>query len=35
MALLRHLALPCRDVEISRTFYEQILGFEFIGYRGH
>lgn len=34
MALLRHLALRCRDVETSRTFYEKILGFEFVGYRG-
>ena len=32
MALLRHLALRCRDVEISRRFYETI-GFEFVGYR--
>ena len=32
MALLRHLALRCRDVETSRRFYETI-GFEFVGYR--
>ena len=33
MALLRHLALRCRDVEVSRRFYEQAIGFRFIGYR--
>ncbi len=32
MALLRHLALRCRDVEISRRFYETI-GFKFVDYR--
>ena len=35
MALLRHLALRCRNVETSRTFYEDILGFTFVGYRGN
>lgn len=34
MALLRHLALRCRNVETSRSFYEDILGFKFVGYRG-
>ena len=33
MAQLRHLALRCRDVEASRRFYEQAVGFEFVGYR--
>lgn len=33
MALLRHLALRCRDVELSRRFYEQGIGFSFVGYR--
>ena len=33
MALLRHLALRCRDVELSRRFYEEAIGFRFIGYR--
>ncbi len=34
MVLLRHLALRCRDVENSRAFYEKVLGFDFVGYRG-
>lgn len=33
MAFLRHLALRCRDVEQSRHFYEQGIGFSFVGYR--
>jgi catechol 2,3-dioxygenase-like lactoylglutathione lyase family enzyme len=33
MALLRHLALRCRDMERSRRFYEQVIGWKFIGYR--
>ena len=33
MALLRHLALRCRDVEVSRRFYEEAIGFRFIDYR--
>lgn len=33
MALLRHLALRCRDIEESRRFYEQVIGWRFIGYR--
>jgi len=34
MAFLRHLALRCRDVTISRRFYEEVIGFTFIGLRG-
>lgn len=34
MALLRHLALRCSDVSTSRRFYETILGFTFVGFRG-
>lgn len=33
MALLRHLALRCRDMERSRRFYEEVIGFRFIDYR--
>ena len=33
MALIRHLALRCRDMERSREFYERLIGWEFIGYR--
>ncbi len=33
MARLRHLALRCRDMEVSRRFYETIFGWQFIGYR--
>lgn len=33
MTLLRHLALRCRDVEQSRRFYEEGIGFRFVGYR--
>jgi len=33
MALLRHLALRCRDVERSRRFYVEAIGFRFVGYR--
>ncbi len=33
MALLRHLALRCRDLEKSRRFYEEVIGWKFIGYR--
>jgi catechol 2,3-dioxygenase-like lactoylglutathione lyase family enzyme len=32
MALLRHLALRCRDMERSRAFY-QMLGLRFVDYR--
>jgi catechol-2,3-dioxygenase len=33
MAYLRHLALRCRDVETSRRFYEEVIGFTLVGYR--
>lgn len=33
MALLRHLALRCRDMEKSRRFYEEVIGWRFVGYR--
>ena len=33
MALLRHLALRCRDMEKSRAFYEQAIGWKFLGNR--
>lgn len=33
MAFLRHLALRCRDMEHSRRFYEQVIGWRFVGYR--
>ena len=33
MAFVRHLALRCRDVENSRCFYEEAIGFKFVGYR--
>ncbi|MEX2118706.1 MAG: VOC family protein [Pirellulales bacterium] len=33
MALLRHLALRCRDMERSRRFYEEVIGWKFVGYR--
>ena len=33
MALLRHLAIRCMDMEKSRQFYEMAFGWEFIGYR--
>jgi catechol 2,3-dioxygenase-like lactoylglutathione lyase family enzyme len=32
MTCLRHVALRCRDMEVSRRFYER-LGLRFIGYR--
>jgi len=35
MALLRHLALRCRDVAVSQRFYEHVIGFNFIGRRGN
>jgi catechol 2,3-dioxygenase-like lactoylglutathione lyase family enzyme len=31
--VLRHLALRCRDMEKSRQFYEEIIGWRFVGYR--
>lgn len=33
MAFLRHLAIRCRDMERSRRFYEQVIGWRFVGYR--
>ena len=33
MGLLRHLALRCRDMERSRKFYEEVVGWRFVGYR--
>ena len=35
MALLRHVALWCKDMEKSRRFYEEVIGWKFIGYRRH
>lgn len=35
MALLRHLAIRCRDMEKSRKFYEQVIGWKFVDYRPH
>jgi len=33
MAFLRHLALRCADMERSRKFYVEVIGWSFIGYR--
>ena len=33
MAVLRHLAIRCCDLERSRQFYEQVIGWNFVGYR--
>lgn len=33
MSVIRHLALRCRDMEVSRRFYETAFGWEFLGYR--
>lgn len=33
MAILRHLAIRCRDMERSRRFYEQVIGWKFVDYR--
>ena len=33
MAFLRHLALRCRDMEKSRDFYTQCIGWQFVDYR--
>ena len=35
MALLRHLALRCKDMERSRKFYEEVIGWTFVEYRQH
>ena len=32
-AMLRHLAIRCRDMQRSREFYQTVFGFDFIGYR--
>ncbi len=34
MLIFKHLAIRCRDLGKSRTFYEQGLGFSFVGMRG-
>lgn len=33
MAHLRHLALRCRDLARSRSFYETAIGWQFVGFR--
>lgn len=33
MAHLRHLALRCRDLVRSRSFYETAIGWQFVGFR--
>jgi catechol 2,3-dioxygenase-like lactoylglutathione lyase family enzyme len=33
MTRLRHLAIRCHDMERSRRFYEEVIGWKFIGYR--
>ncbi|MCY3766761.1 MAG: VOC family protein [Gemmatimonadetes bacterium] len=35
MGLLRHLALRCADMELSRRFYEEVIGWRFIAHRPH
>ncbi len=34
MLTFKHLAVRCRDLDKSRAFYEQGLGFTFVGLRG-
>ncbi len=34
MLIFKHLAIRCRDLDCSRTFYEKGLGFTFVGLRG-
>ncbi|HAA77689.1 TPA: hypothetical protein DCE37_21480 [Candidatus Latescibacteria bacterium] len=34
MAMIRHLAFRCADKEKSHRFYQDVIGFEFVGYRG-
>ena len=34
MAVIRHLAFRCADKERSHTFYQDVIGFSFVGYRG-
>lgn len=33
MTHLRHLALRCRDLSRSRSFYEEAIGWRFVGFR--
>jgi catechol 2,3-dioxygenase-like lactoylglutathione lyase family enzyme len=33
MGLLRHLALRCADMELSRRFYEEVIGWRFVALR--
>lgn len=33
MALLRHLAIRCSDLEATKKFYEELIGWNFVGYR--
>lgn len=33
MTVVRHLAIRCRDMERSRSFYAHVFGWTFIGYR--
>ena len=35
MGLLRHLALRCADMELSRRFYEEVIGWHFVSRRAH
>lgn len=35
MGLLRHLALRCADMERSRRFYEEVIGWRFVAHRAH
>ena len=34
MPSVRHIALRCRDVEVTRRFYAEVLGMRFVDYRG-
>ena len=34
MAVIRHLAFRCADKEKSHQFYQDVIGFSFVGYRG-
>ncbi len=33
MAVIRHLAIRCSDMEATRKFYEELIGWDFVGYR--
>ncbi len=35
MPSVRHIALRCRDAEITRRFYAEVLGMRFVGCRGN